>query len=181
MRRAGFEPAEENFLPTGLKVRCSNQPCPRRMMQFINCAFTGTRTQNPMIKSHLLCQLSYKSIVVERIKGLEPSTFSLEDWRSANWVIFALKTFSCLWGEFYRKKRLGFFRPTWPTNYTTSLNNRFFVAETGVEPAIFCLWDKHDLYIRFIHPQYYKNQFPFVLTMLFNSRDMEVAALRGIL
>lgn len=89
----------------------------------VYCASAGARTQNPMIKSHLLCQLSYKSIIhiisgVERIKGLEPSTFSLEDWRSANWVIFALKTFSCLWGEFYRKKRLRFFRPTWPTNYT---------------------------------------------------------------
>lgn len=22
------------------------------------------------------------------------------------------------WGELYRKKRLGFFRPSWPTNYT---------------------------------------------------------------
>ena len=67
------------------------------------------------------------------------------------------------------------------TLVSCKLQRFFLVAETGVEPAIFCLWDKHDLFLRFIPPQYYKNQFPFVLTILFNSRDMEVAALRGIL
>lgn len=79
--------------------------------------------------------------------GLEPRTRWLRVTYSANWAIKALfqcwankgtrtlnfqfggltlcqlsyiriKTLLCLWGEFYRKKRLGFFRPTWPTNYT---------------------------------------------------------------
>ena len=50
----------------------------------------GIRTHDPVIKSHLLYQLSYAPIHIaftirmERAKGLEPSTTTLARWHSTN-------------------------------------------------------------------------------------------------
>ena len=86
-----------------------------------------------------------------------------------------------LWRELYRKKRLRFFRPTWPTNYTTSPNHSFLLRRLESNQLYFA-YETNMIYLSVSFPRnIIKNQFPFVLTMLFNSRDMEVAALRGVL
>ena len=94
---------------------------PIELLEHYCCACTGTRTQNPMIKSHLLCQLSYKSIISTLSwanKGTRTLNFQFGGLTLCQLSYIRIKIFSCLWGKFYRKKRLVFFRHTWPTNYT---------------------------------------------------------------
>ena len=62
---------------------------PSHRSVFANGRSRGIRTHDPVIKSHLLYQLSYAPIhassrQMERAKGLEPSTTTLARWHSTN-------------------------------------------------------------------------------------------------
>ena len=62
---------------------------PSHRSVFVNGRSRGIRTHDPVIKSHLLYQLSYAPIhmssqQMERAKGLEPSTTTLARWHSTN-------------------------------------------------------------------------------------------------
>ena len=63
---------------------------PSHSQEIVNGRSRGIRTHDPVIKSHLLYQLSYAPIHIafpsqmERAKGLEPSTTTLARWHSTN-------------------------------------------------------------------------------------------------
>ena len=63
---------------------------PSHGRELANGRSRGIRTHDPVIKSHLLYQLSYAPIHnvspsrMERAKGLEPSTTTLARWHSTN-------------------------------------------------------------------------------------------------
>ena len=107
-------------------------------------------------KTYLLAKLftltSYylKSLLIERWTGLEPATFSLEDWRSTNWVTIAFVNHN------FRYVRVGlkplshlFSKGSLSLNYTKSLcfSQPFLVDFLKTTIFSWLLWTDYELNI----------------------------------